>query len=156
MWCGVGGPLLFSCQQWCAKDEAYYLLLVLSPSPWLAWGPCKGIGKRKEERNWGYCPLKIEKSFSLFVVNHGMWFWLHLMDERHLFIENFYCFCCSVGKSLQLRGLQHARLPCPSLSSGIFLYHLFIKHTYFYFSICIILKIVKWILYYLIYIITVF
>ena len=29
------------------------------------------------------------------------------------------CFCCSVAMSLQPRGLQHARLPCPSPSPGV-------------------------------------
>ena len=35
--------------------------------------------------------------------------------------SSFCCFCCSVTKSdsLQFHGLQHVRLPCPSLSPGV-------------------------------------
>ena len=37
------------------------------------------------------------------------------------FYHSSFCFCCSVTKSdsLQFHGLQHVRLPCPSLSPGV-------------------------------------
>ena len=37
-------------------------------------------------------------------------------------LTSHFCYCCSVPKScptLQPRGLQHTRLPCPSLSPGV-------------------------------------
>ena len=60
-------------------------------------------------------------------------FWPIVQEERqknnHMLMSNKlrsgFC-CCSVAKSwmtLSLHGLQHARLPCPSLSPGVFSVH---------------------------------
>ena len=44
--------------------------------------------------------------------------------QIHIYMWVFCCYCCSVAKlcldSLQPHGLQHARLPCPSLSLRVY------------------------------------
>ena len=59
--------------------------------------------------NFSLCRLSLEDT--LFCIKVGGYLMGLMVGET----ED----CCSVPKSLQPHGLQHTRLPCPSLSLGV-------------------------------------